>query len=282
MPVVDAGGARIAYDLHGPEGGVPVVLVCGLGQPALSWQYSILPGLVDAGHRVVTFDSRGVAPSDSPPAPYTVEQMAADTVAVIGAGGVAPCHLAGYSLGSWIAEVVAADHPDLLRSVAFIGGMNRSTVWEKISAIYGRDLAALDVPLPRYQGVMEFLTYLGREAIQDDTQVSGYVELFGDEPPWPNPGRLGQWEAAVRWTHDDEKDLRLRPRISTRALVLAFEHDIDSPPAHAREATATLPDATYVELPGLTHLGPFDDAALVASTLAEFFARDPGTATRTP
>ena len=47
MPDVTVNGIRIAYDEHGD--GDPLVLVCGLGQPALTWPISILPGLVAAG-----------------------------------------------------------------------------------------------------------------------------------------------------------------------------------------------------------------------------------------
>ena len=84
----------------------------------MTWQFSILPGLVDAGYRVITFDNRGMAPSDAPPAPYTVAEMADDTAALIEHLGLAPCHVAGYSLGAWIVETLAADRPELcVRSV---------------------------------------------------------------------------------------------------------------------------------------------------------------------
>src|SRR6187399_2168266 len=113
-------GVRLAYEVHGE--GDPLVLVCGLGQPAMTWQFSILPGLVAAGYQVVTFDSRGVPPSEAPPAPYTVAQMAGDTAALIEHLGIGHCVVAGYSLGSWICEVLAADRPDLVRAAVFIAG----------------------------------------------------------------------------------------------------------------------------------------------------------------
>jgi pimeloyl-ACP methyl ester carboxylesterase len=261
-------GVRIAYDVHGE--GEPLLLCCGLGEPAFAWGVSILPALVDAGFQVVTFDNRGVAPSEAPPAPYTVADHAADAAALVEHLGLGPCRVAGHSLGAWICELLAADRPDLVRAAALIAGCNPSTEWEKVSAVYGRDLAALDVPLPRYQSVIELLQYVPRAAVQDDAQVAGYVALFGDDPPWPNPGRLGQWEAAVAWTHDDDKPQRWA-RISVPTLLVAFEHDIDSPPAHARIAAAAIPGAELVEIPGCTHLGPFEQPGVVAAALVDFF-----------
>jgi pimeloyl-ACP methyl ester carboxylesterase len=52
---------------------------------------------------------------------------------------------------------------------------------------------------------------------------------------------------------------------------MAYEHDIDSPPARAREAAAIIPNARYVELPDSSHLAPFTHAERVAAALVEFF-----------
>jgi pimeloyl-ACP methyl ester carboxylesterase len=119
---------------------------------------------------------------------------------------------------------------------------------------------------------MELLPYLPRSAIQDDEQVRAFVELFGADPPWGNPGRLGQWEATVAWTSEDQATIEARwSRISVPVLAVAFEHDIDSPPAHARRAIAHVPDARIVEIPDATHLGPFEQPDAVAAALTTFF-----------
>jgi len=72
----------IAYDIAGDRNGDAIVLVCGCLTPALGW-FGVVPMLVEAGYRVVTFDNRGVAPSSSPPAPYSVAQMAGDTLGLL-------------------------------------------------------------------------------------------------------------------------------------------------------------------------------------------------------
>ena len=266
MPKATVNGVRLAYELHGA--GDPLVLVCGLGQSALSWEFSLLPGLVDAGYRVITFDNRGMAPSEASPPPYSVAQMTDDTAALIEHLGIGPCAVAGYSLGAWICEALAADRPDLIRSAVFIAGLNQTTEWEKVECEYGRDLAALDVPLPRLQGLVDLLAYPPREMLQDDEQVRAFVAQFGADPAWGNPGRLGQWEAAFAWTQADEDEaVARRNRIAAPCLAVAFTNDIDSPPTHAQIAVAQVPDCRYVEIRDATHLGPFDHPKSVVAAI---------------
>jgi pimeloyl-ACP methyl ester carboxylesterase len=54
--------------------------------------------------------------------------------------------------------------------------------------------------------------------------------------------------------------------------VLAFEHDIDSPPGHARRAAAQIPGARFVEIPDSSHLGVFTHVDAVAAVLVDFFS----------
>jgi pimeloyl-ACP methyl ester carboxylesterase len=52
---------------------------------------------------------------------------------------------------------------------------------------------------------------------------------------------------------------------------MAYEHDVDSPPAYAREAAARIPGARYLEIADTSHLAPFTHAGVVGDALAEFF-----------
>jgi pimeloyl-ACP methyl ester carboxylesterase len=60
--------------------------------------------------------------------------------------------------------------------------------------------------------------------------------------------------------------------LSVPCLVLSFEHDVDSPPARAREAAERIPGARFVEIAGASHLGVFTHAEMVADQVVGFFA----------
>ena len=106
MADAEVNGTRLAYEVHGS--GAPLVLVCGTGQRADSWTLmGTVAEAVGDGYQVVTFDNRGMPPSDAPPPPYTVEQMADDTIGLIEHLGLRDVGVAGISLGGFITFEVA-------------------------------------------------------------------------------------------------------------------------------------------------------------------------------
>jgi len=271
MPEVHAGGVTLEVDVTGE--GEPLLLIAGCGQPAMAWHLSVVPALVAAGYQVATFDNRGVAPSSSPPSPYSVEEMTGDALAVLDhLGWTDPVRVAGHSLGGWIAETLVLDHHHRVRAAALMGSANKPTAWEIAITTVERDLARLDLDLPSLFYATQTLRYLPIADIQNDDVVSTWLSFTADLPVWPNPGRLGQYEAALAWSTDPLRTTRW-PEIGVPCLVLAFEHDVDSPPEKARQAASIIPRCEYREIAGSGHIGIVTHAAEVADCLLAFFAR---------
>ena len=108
----------------------------------------------------------------------------------------------GHSMGGWIAETIAAAHPERVRAAAFLGSCNPPTSWEKAITTVERDLARLDYDLPPLFYATETLRYFPNKDLQDDSLVDTFLGFMGDQEPWPNPGRLGQYEACLAWSTD--------------------------------------------------------------------------------
>jgi pimeloyl-ACP methyl ester carboxylesterase len=262
MPEVRVGDVTLDYEVRGE--GDPVLLIAGCGQPAAAWHLSLVPALVAAGYQVATFDNRGVATSSSPEPPYSVEGMTADALSLLDhLGWHDPVRVAGHSLGGWIAETLVLDHPGRVRSAALMGSANKPTAWEMAITTVERDLARSDVDT-------QTLRYLPIADIQNDDVVSLWLSFTADLPVWPNPGRLGQYEAALAWSSDPARTTRW-PEISVPCLVLAFEYDVDSPPEKARHAASVIPGCEYREVAGAGHIGIITHADDVARHLVDFF-----------
>ncbi len=124
MPKVQANGIGIAYDEQGA--GEPLVLIAGLGYDR--WQWHRMAPELARWFRVITPDNRGVGDSDSPPGPYSAEQMAADLVGLLDALGIERAQVLGHSMGGFVAQALALDYPQrvsrLILASTHFGGPN--------------------------------------------------------------------------------------------------------------------------------------------------------------
>ena len=140
MPQIDANDIKIETEVHGDPSGTPVLLIMGLAAQLTHWPPAMIGALTNAGYRVITFDNRDIGLSQKlhskraprpavhaflsqvfgfrKLAPYTLEDMAKDTVGVLDAYDVEKAHVIGVSMGGMIGQVMAAKYPDRLLSFA--------------------------------------------------------------------------------------------------------------------------------------------------------------------
>jgi pimeloyl-ACP methyl ester carboxylesterase len=132
LPSVQANGLTLEYESRGDPGDPAIVLVMGLGVQMIFWPEALVDMLVARGFRVVRFDNRDAGLSSSLDrlgtprilveyakyllrlplkAPYRIDDMAHDTVALMDALGIERAHLVGLSMGGMIAQNVAASFP---------------------------------------------------------------------------------------------------------------------------------------------------------------------------
>lgn len=108
----------LVFDVRdeGPEDGDVVVLLHGFPQRSSSWDL-VVPRLHAAGLRTVAPDQRGYSPGARPRRrrDYRSEELQADVVALLELLD-RPVHLVGHDWGAVVGWLVAAHHPELLRS----------------------------------------------------------------------------------------------------------------------------------------------------------------------
>lgn len=116
MPYADSGDVRIHYMVEGDRH--PVLLLPGLGMSAVTWAH--IGARLSSTHRVIYANPRGSGDSDAPDEPYTGVLVAADMAAVLDAARVPDAHVVGTSMGGMIAQHLALEHPDRVRSLTLI------------------------------------------------------------------------------------------------------------------------------------------------------------------
>ena len=138
MAAIQANGITIEYDTRGD--GEPLLLVMGLGGQLIDWPDDFVDLLVAEGFRVIRFDNRDaglstefdwIPPSRArsaaallarrrPRAGYLMSDMAADAAGLLRGLDVGPAHVVGISMGGMIAQTMAIEQPDCVRSLTSI------------------------------------------------------------------------------------------------------------------------------------------------------------------
>lgn len=121
--IVRANGVDVCVQSFGDAADPAILLLAGTAC-SMDWWEDELCRLLAAGSRfVVRYDHRDTGRSTSyPPGapPYTLRDLAADAVGVMDAFGIRSAHLVGMSMGGWIAQLVALDHPERVASLTLL------------------------------------------------------------------------------------------------------------------------------------------------------------------
>jgi 3-oxoadipate enol-lactonase len=114
MAKVEVNGIETAYSTEGS--GEPVALIGGFTMVKESWALQVAE--LSRHFRVITFDNRGVGETTVPGEPFTISDMAGDTVGLLDALDIDSAHVFGVSMGGLVAQILALDYPERVKKIA--------------------------------------------------------------------------------------------------------------------------------------------------------------------
>jgi pimeloyl-ACP methyl ester carboxylesterase len=240
---VENEGARIWYSSYGS--GAPVILLHGgLGNSG-NWGYQV-PALVNAGYRVIVIDSRGHGHSTRNTQPYSYELMASDVSTVMNVLHLAKASLVGWSDGACTALVLASKSPALVAGVFFFGcNMDPSGTKEFVfTPIIGRCLN-------RHK--------------QDYAQLSATPEQFDE---------FFEAVGLMQRTQPNYSAQDLA-EISVPVTIVYSEQDEFIKREHAEYLARSIPNAEFVNLPGVSHFAPLQRPELFNRVMLAFLGKIP-------
>jgi len=116
MPFAEVNGTTLHYRFDGPEQGPVVMLSNALASDLTMWEFQV-PALIEAGYRVLRYDSRGHGHSAVPDGPYSIELLTADAVGLMDGLGLEKIHFCGLSKGGMIGQMLGTQYGDRLISL---------------------------------------------------------------------------------------------------------------------------------------------------------------------
>ncbi len=247
MPHVATNGIRLFYDEAGS--GPPLVLLMGHGLDHTFWAPQVP---VYAPHfRCLLVDNRGVGQSEVTPGGYTVEDMAADTLGLLDALGIASAHVAGFSMGGSIAIAMALAAPARVRTLSLHSTTGR--VYPFMKHRYRLLVAAARNGDPELWAQATVITAFR------DTYIDAHADLVEREAdrrrgqrarmtPQEVDGLIGQYVAFS--TYDPWPRL---PEIRVPTLVTVGSEDAVTPPAYARDLAGRIETSVLHVIPHAPH-----------------------------
>lgn len=253
MPNARANGIELEYDTFGDPAGAPLLLIGGLGTQLIAWDEEFCELLASRGFHVVRFDNRdaGLSTWLAGGDEYALDDMAADAVGLLDALGIPAAHIVGASMGGFIAQLIALDHPDRVL-----------TLTSMISGPGGED----EVP-PTPEAMELLMTPVpGTRKGRMDLGVHSKKTLLGPADPFDESYERDRVAAAVDRAYHPAGFVRQLQAISRApsrlarlgalripTLVVHGDADILVPVENGRLVAAAIPGARLLEIPGMGH-----------------------------
>lgn len=260
----------------GPENADTILLISGANASALMWPNEFIDLLVLKGYRVIRYDHRDTGRStflDFNAAPYAVEDLASDAVAILDAWKVNKAHVVGLSMGATIGQVLALDHPHRLHSLTLMCGAALDVDFVgNIGRVFSGESSLDGLPLPDKK-VLEALASRATPSENEQKELERRVQewrlLSGEKlefdaadfrqreqrcidhaGTWLQPANHGMATPVALARGQELRQVRVP------TLVIQGSEDPLNPPPHGKHIADLLPHAHLVEIDGLGHCLP--------------------------
>jgi pimeloyl-ACP methyl ester carboxylesterase len=273
--MIEANGARLCTAAVGEPGDPPVLLVMGISASLVWWEEEFCARLAGERRLVIRYDHRDTGRSTTyePGQPaYTVNDLVADAAGVLDAYGLDCAHVVGMSMGGGLAQLLALDFPERVRSLTLIstspvtpGERGLPPAEDRLRPFWG----AGGVDHSDAGSVVEYLVEYwralwGPARAYDEEHVRALARR--------EVARARDVAAAQNHTMLSDED-EARPRgplssISAPTLVIHGTDDPMFPIEHGRALANEIPRAKLLALPGAGHgVDPVDWDTVIEAIL---------------
>ena len=271
---VQSNGIRMAYQEFGDADAPTILLVAGLYNQLIRWPLEFCELLVARGFRVIRFDNRDIGLSDKMEGevapsflrlalhswfglpvkvPYSLDDMAADTVGLLDALDIKAVHIVGMSMGGMISQLVAGLYPTRVLSL--------TSIMSKTGA-FGKGAASLSVarqmvkPIPKGTSALDNSVktrqmFGSPGYLESDEKVA--IDVKSEFKRSNNPAGYLRQMAAIRSAPSRNKLLN---SLKIPVLIIHGNQDTLVDVSGGIETKKQIPHAKLVRFEGMGHTLP--------------------------
>jgi 3-oxoadipate enol-lactonase len=244
MPKLRINDIDMYYEEYGQ--GQPILLIHGLGSSTADWERQI-PAFSNQ-YKVIAFDMRGHGQSEKPQGPYSMSLFASDAAELIKSLGLGPVHLIGISLGGMVSFQLAADSPELVKSMVIVNAGHEMIV----RTIKDRWQVFMRTTLVRLFGMRKMGEVLSQRMFtkpehEDIRQI--FIERWSKNDP---KAYLASMRTVVNWSVDEQLE-----NIDIPTCVITADEDYSS--VESKKAYVDrMPQAELVVIKDSRHATPVE------------------------
>ena len=245
-------GLRMAYRRFGKKDNLPLVFFQHFTGTLDNWDPIVLDAL-SAEREIIIFDNRGIAGSEGEPL-HTIEEISRDAISFIEAIGLTKVDLFGFSMGSFAAQQVALDRPELVNRIILVGsgprgGEGLDTFLPEVWALFEKEYAQPDeLLLDTFFAPTETSQAAGRQFL---ARIRGRKQ--DRDNPISDKVVPAQLAAISEWGKKREGSFDYLSEITHPVLIVNGKEDILFPTINSYILQQHLPNAQLILYPDSNH-----------------------------
>jgi pimeloyl-ACP methyl ester carboxylesterase len=217
---IEANGVKFSYRMMGPKSGTPLVFLQHFTGTMDSWDPAVVNALAKT-RPVVVFNNRGVGATNGAVAD-NIGQMTGDAYAFIQALGYKQVDLLGFSMGGFIAQELAAQHPELVRKV-ILAGTTHQGGGNNLMKVLGEAFSRANAPDPR-DYLFFSQTDAGKKA-GGEFLSRVYARTKDRDPESGKAIADAHGKALIVWTSTPDSEYKTLKSINQPVLVVTGSND---------------------------------------------------------
>jgi pimeloyl-ACP methyl ester carboxylesterase len=251
---------------------IPLVLLQHFRGNLENWDFQLVDALASQ-RRVVAFDNVGVGGTTGT-TPNTILQMARDAIAFIATLDTPQVDLLGFSIGSFVAQEIALNRPDLVRRLVLASSAPRGG-----AGMHGwapEVIKAVGQPQPDPKGYLDVFFTPSPASLQAGKETLGrvYGRTADVDPPTTWATRLAQYDAVCEWGIPNHAALQRVSAISHPVFIANGDSDPMILPHFSYLLAGLIPQARIKIYPDAAHGFLFQHASEFASDVTVFLDED--------
>lgn len=281
---VDSDHFQISYESIGDESNPTVLLVMGHGTTGVAWTKHLINPLLEAGYHVIRYDNRDTGNTSwaadwSQKRSYDLLDMAKDGLRVLDAVGKKEAHVVGISMGGMIAQEMALNFPERVKTLTSIAStghffdpkvtsLSPDLLWKNIRMGLKYGAEPKDY-VKKIQRRCQVVSYLRTDTVITPEMIQAYTAFskFEHDMQNKNPKAGKHHSKAIRKSGSRLDELMI---LKMPVLIIHGTEDQLVVPKHVSRYAPMIRNQQTIWIEGMGHVPKYEHDERMGKEIARF------------